>query len=82
MENVKQNLIKLINSLDENKLNESLKLLQHGLDSFGNIEKFKLWLNSPCIALDSKMPIELLNNSHEIDLVLYELHRINHGIFC
>jgi uncharacterized protein (DUF2384 family) len=82
MENIKQNLINLINNLDENKLKELLKVITLGLDTFGNIYKFKHWLNSPSIALEGKMPIDLLNNSHEIDLVLNELNCIDHGIFC
>lgn len=52
-----------------------------GVDTFGNIDKFKLWLNTPSFALGRMSPRDLLKDSYGKDLILAELTRINHGIF-
>ena len=51
-----------------------------GLDVFGNMDKFGLWLNTPNYAMGKLKPIELLKDSYGKELVLSELVRINHGI--
>ena len=53
-----------------------------GLDTFGNIEKFKLWLETPNFSLGDQMPMELLKDSYGKEMVLGELTRINHGILA
>ena len=52
-----------------------------GLDVFGNVEKLKLWLNTPSFALGKLKPIELLKDSYGKEMVISELHRMNYGIF-
>ena len=52
-----------------------------GLDVFDNIEKFKLWLNTPNYSLGNLTPMELLKDSYGKEMVVTELTRINHGIF-
>lgn len=49
---------------------------------FGDSSKFKLWLNTPSYALGNMLPIELLKDSYGKEMVLAELHRIDHGIFA
>lgn len=51
-----------------------------GLDVFGEIEKFKLWLDTPNYALGNLNPKELLKDSYGKELVICELTRINYGI--
>jgi putative toxin-antitoxin system antitoxin component (TIGR02293 family) len=51
-----------------------------GLEVFGDMEKLKLWFNTPTYALGSLKPIELLKDSYGKELVIGELTRINHGI--
>jgi putative toxin-antitoxin system antitoxin component (TIGR02293 family) len=53
-----------------------------GLDTFGDMEKFKHWLNTPNFALGGMKPIDLIRDSYGKDLVIGELTRINHGIFA
>jgi len=62
------------------KIIEMAEVTKVGLDVFGNLEKFKLWLNTPNFALGSPMPIDLLKDSYGKELVISELSRINHGI--
>ena len=63
------------------KIIEMAEVTKVGLDVFGDIDKFKLWLDTPSFALGKNKPLELLKDSYGKDLVLSELHRINHGIF-
>ncbi|RYE19217.1 MAG: DUF2384 domain-containing protein, partial [Sphingobacteriaceae bacterium] len=51
-----------------------------GLDVFGEMNKFKLWLDTPNFALGNRKPIELLNDSYGKEMVIAELTRINYGI--
>ncbi|MDP3927870.1 MAG: DUF2384 domain-containing protein [Bacteroidota bacterium] len=62
------------------KIIEIAEVTKIGLDVFGNLEKLKLWLNTPNFALGNLKPIELLNDSYGKEMVIGELTRINHGI--
>lgn len=62
------------------KIIEMAEVTKVGLDVFGNLEKLKLWLNTPNFALGKLKPIELLKDSYGKELVVSELIRINHGI--
>jgi putative toxin-antitoxin system antitoxin component (TIGR02293 family) len=62
------------------KIIEMAEVTKMGLEVFGNIEKLKLWLNTPNYALGNLKPIDLLKDSYGKDLVMSELVRINHGI--
>ncbi len=62
------------------KIIEITELIKTGLDVFGNMDKFKLWLDTPNYSLGSLKPIELIKNSYGKELVLSELVRIDHGI--
>jgi len=62
------------------KIIEMAEVTKVGLDVFGNMDKFGLWLNTPNYALGSLKPIELLRDSYGKELVISELIRINHGI--
>lgn len=62
------------------KIIEMAEVTKVGLDVFGDLDKLKLWLNTPCFALGKLKPIELLKDSYGKEMVISELHRINHGI--
>lgn len=67
--------------LQTEKIFELTEVTQLGLDLFGDLDKFKLWLSTPSFALGSMKPISLLSDSYGKDLVMSELVRIDHGIF-
>lgn len=67
-------------AIHSEKIIEMAEVTQVGLDVFGNMDKLKLWLNTPNYALGSLKPIELLKDSYGKELVISELTRINHGI--
>lgn len=62
------------------KIIEMAEVTKAGLDVFGEMDRLKLWLNTPNYALGKLKPVELLKDSYGKELVLSELTRINHGI--
>lgn len=59
---------------------EMKEITSAGLEVFGEMAKFNLWLNTPNFALGSLKPKDLLKDSDGKELVLSELTRINDGI--
>ncbi len=72
---------KTFRPLHSEKIIEMAEVTKVGLDLFQDMEKFRLWLETPSYALGSQKPGELLKDSYGKELVLGELIRINHGIF-
>ena len=62
------------------KIIEMAEVTNAGLDVFGDMEKLKLWLDTPNFALGGLKPIELLKDSYGKEMVMGELTRINYGI--
>ena len=62
------------------KIIEMAEVTKVGLDVFGDMDKLRLWLNTPNFALGSLKPIELLKDSYGKELVISELIRVDHGI--
>lgn len=67
-------------SLHSEKIIEMAEVTKAGLEVFEDMDKFKLWLNTPNYSLGKLKPIELLKDSYGKELVLGELTRIEHGI--
>jgi putative toxin-antitoxin system antitoxin component (TIGR02293 family) len=68
--------------LQSEKIIEMAEVTNIGLDVFGNMEKFKLWLSTPNFVLGKLKPIELLKDSYGKEMVIGELTRINYGILA
>ncbi|PWT74932.1 MAG: antitoxin [Bacteroidetes bacterium] len=68
--------------LQSEKIIEMAEVTSLGLDVFGNMEKFKLWLDTPNFALGKLKPVELLKDSYGKEMVVGELTRINYGILA
>lgn len=64
------------------KILELAEVTQAGLEVFGNMDKLRLWLETPNYALGNMKPLELLRDSYGKELVLCELVRINYGILA
>jgi len=67
--------------LQSEKIVEMAEVAQIGLEFFGDMERFKLWLNTPNYAMGNIRPIELLRDSYGKALVVAELTRAAYGIF-
>jgi putative toxin-antitoxin system antitoxin component (TIGR02293 family) len=68
--------------LQSEKIIEMAEVANIGLDVFGNMEQFRLWLGTPNFALSKRKPVELLKDSYGKELVVGELTRINYGILA
>lgn len=66
--------------LQSEKIIEMAEVTNVGKEVFGDMDKFKLWLNTPNFSLGNVKPMELLKDSYGKELVISELTRINHGI--
>ncbi|MBA2737857.1 MAG: DUF2384 domain-containing protein [Pyrinomonadaceae bacterium] len=66
--------------LQSEKIIEMAEVTNIGRETFGEVEKFKLWLDTPNYSLGNLKPMELLGDSYGKELVLSELIRINYGI--
>lgn len=73
---------KYFKPIQSEKIIEMAEVTHVGVDVFGDLEKFKLWLDTPSFALGSLKPMELLADSYGKELVISELTRINHGILA
>lgn len=69
-------------SIHSEKIIEIMEVTKSGIETFGNVDKFKRWLDTPSFALGRMKPVELLEDSYGKDLVLGELIRISHGILA
>ncbi len=67
-------------STQSEKIIEMAEVTNVGLDVFGEMDKFRLWLDTPNFSMGNMKPIELLNDSYGKEMVIGELTRINHGI--
>jgi putative toxin-antitoxin system antitoxin component (TIGR02293 family) len=73
---------KKFRSIHSEKILEMAEVTITGLEVFGNMSKFKLWLQTPNYALGNHKPLSLVNDSYGKDMVIAELNNINHGIFA
>ncbi|MEO6637854.1 MAG: antitoxin Xre/MbcA/ParS toxin-binding domain-containing protein, partial [Ginsengibacter sp.] len=64
------------------KIIELAEVTNVGLNVFGDMDKFKLWLDTPNFSLGKLKPIDLLMDSYGKELVIAELTRINYGILA
>ena len=64
------------------KIIEIAEVTKLGLDVFEDMDKFKLWLNTPNFALGRMKPIELLRDSYGKEMIIGELTRIDYGILA
>lgn len=68
--------------LQSEKIIEMAEVTRAGVETFGSVEKFRLWLETPNFALGNLRPLDLLKDSYGKEMVLSELVRIEHGIFA
>lgn len=68
--------------LQSERILEIAKLQARGIEVFENKEYFNEWLNSNIIALGNIKPIELIDSSFGIDMLMDELGKIEHGVLA
>jgi len=68
--------------IQSERIIEIAKLQMKGIEVFGTIENFTVWMNSKIIAIGGIKPIELLDSSFGIDMINDELGRIKHSVLA
>ena len=71
---------KSFKSSQSEKILEVAEVTNLGRDVFGDMNKFRVWLDTPNFALGNLKPFDLLNDSYGKEMVISELTRINYGI--
>ena len=69
-------------SIPTEKILELVEIIQCGLETFNTKELLYKWLQSKSYALGNLKPIDLIKNSYGKEIVLDELHKIEHGVFA
>jgi putative toxin-antitoxin system antitoxin component (TIGR02293 family) len=60
---------------------EIAEVVSRGLEVFGSADNLRQWLHSSIIALGGKKPVELLDTSFGVRMILKLLGRIEHGVY-
>ncbi len=71
----------LLDSYKSEKVLELSSLVSRGVEVIGNDEDFKEWLHSPILALGNRKPLDFLDTSFGIQMVLKVLGRLEMGVF-
>jgi uncharacterized protein (DUF2384 family) len=56
-------------------------LYQFGIEVLGSLDNFKIWINSPILALGQQKPKEFLDTSLGITMLKNILGRIQYGVY-
>lgn len=66
--------------IQSERIIEIAKLQNKGQEVLGSELSYNVWMNTKLIALGNIAPIEYLDSSFGIDILMDELGRIEHGI--
>jgi putative toxin-antitoxin system antitoxin component (TIGR02293 family) len=70
-----------LNIEQSERIIELNKLYQFGIEVLGSLDNFKIWINSPILALGQQKPKEFLDTSLGITMLKNILGRIQYGVF-
>jgi putative toxin-antitoxin system antitoxin component (TIGR02293 family) len=70
-----------LNIEQSERIIELNNLYQFGIEVLGSLDNFKIWINSPILALGQKKPKEFLDTSLGINMLKNILGRIQYGVF-
>ena len=71
----------LLDTLKTEKVLELAAFAQRGIEVIGSKGSFKEWLQSPLLALGNKTPIDFLDTTFGIQLVIKILGRLEQGVY-
>lgn len=71
----------LLDTLKTEKVLELAAFAQRGIEVIGSKAGFIEWLHSPLIALGNKMPVDFLDTSFGIQVVIKILGRLEQGVY-
>ena len=68
--------------IQSERILEIAKLQERGKSLFGSSDYFESWLNSNLVVLGGAKPVDFLDSTFGIDLIMDELGRIEHGVLA
>jgi len=71
----------LLDTLKTEKVLELAAFIKRGIDVIGTEDAFKEWVHSPILALGNRKPVDFLDTTFGIQMVLKVLGRLEQGIF-
>jgi putative toxin-antitoxin system antitoxin component (TIGR02293 family) len=71
----------LLDTLKTEKVLELAAFIKRGIDVIGTEDAFKEWVHSPIIALGNRKPIDFLDTTFGIQMVIKVLGRLEQGVF-
>jgi putative toxin-antitoxin system antitoxin component (TIGR02293 family) len=71
----------LLDTLKSEKVLELAAFAKRGIEVIGSKEAFIQWLHAPIPALDNKQPVDFLDTSFGVQMVLKVLGRLEQGIY-
>ncbi len=71
----------LLDSSKSERLLELVHLANRGVEVLGSLEKFRLWIQSPILALGNQKPASFLDTSFGIQHLEHLLGRLETGVF-
>jgi putative toxin-antitoxin system antitoxin component (TIGR02293 family) len=70
-----------LNIEQSERIIELNNLYQFGIEVLGSLDNFKIWINSPILALGQQKPKEFLDTSLGITMLKNILGRIQYGVY-
>ncbi|WP_409440153.1 antitoxin Xre/MbcA/ParS toxin-binding domain-containing protein [Psychromonas sp. GE-S-Ul-11] len=74
-------LNKSLIKLDDDESERYAKVLISAVQFFENEKEALIWLKTPIKALGGRLPIDMLSNDKDTEIVLNVIGRLEHGIF-
>jgi putative toxin-antitoxin system antitoxin component (TIGR02293 family) len=71
----------VLDTLKTERVLELASFAQRGIQVIGEKEAFAEWVHSPLVALDNKKPIDFLDTSFGINVLLKILGRLEQGVY-
>jgi putative toxin-antitoxin system antitoxin component (TIGR02293 family) len=71
----------MLNTEQSERLIELAKLYNYGEAVFGNLDNFKIWMDSPIQALNNSIPKSFLDTSLGIQLITNCITRLEYGVY-
>lgn len=73
---------KKFETIQSERILEIAQLQLKGIEVFEDVEYYQAWLNSNIISLGNLKPVDFLDSGFGIDMLMYELGRIEHGVLA
>ncbi len=71
----------LLDTLKSERVIELATLVQRGIEVLGSKSAFIQWIHAPLLVLDNQRPMDFLDTTFGMNIILRLLGRIEHGVY-